>query len=89
MYTANFATWLHIFLFNFVAKLVTKQKTMKKKVIRIILTSVLLLIAWLIDRNYNLPMWQTLIVYFVPYLLISYDVLGEAVEGLRRKDFLP
>lgn len=55
---------------------------MKKKVIRIILTSVLLLIAWLIDRNYNLPMWQTLIVYFVPYLLISYDVLGEAVEGI-------
>ena len=27
-------------------------------------------------------MWQTLIVYFVPYLLISYDVLGEAVEGI-------
>ena len=55
---------------------------MKKKVIRIILTSVLLLIAWLIDRNYNLPTWQMLAVYLIPYLLISYDVLGEAVEGI-------
>ena len=55
---------------------------MKKKVIRIILTSVLLLLAWIVERNCNLPMWQMLAVYLIPYLLISYDVLGEAVEGI-------
>ncbi len=55
---------------------------MKKKVIRIILTSVLLLLAWIVERNYNLPTWQMLVVYLIPYLLISYDVLGEAVEGI-------
>ena len=55
---------------------------MKKKVIRIILTSVLLLLAWIVERNCNLPMWQMLVVYLIPYLLISYDVLGEAVEGI-------
>ena len=55
---------------------------MKKKVIRIILTSVLLLLAWIVERNYNLPTWQMLAVYLIPYLLISYDVLGEAVEGI-------
>ena len=55
---------------------------MKKKVIRIILTSVLLLLAWIVERNCNLPTWQMLIVYLIPYLLISYDVLGEAVEGI-------
>ena len=55
---------------------------MKKKVIRIILTSVLLLLAWIVERNCNLPTWQMLAVYLVPYLLISYDVLGEAVEGI-------
>ena len=55
---------------------------MKKKVIRIIFTSVLLLLAWIVERNCNLPTWQMLAVYLIPYLLISYDVLGEAVEGI-------
>ena len=55
---------------------------MKKKVLRIILTSVLLLLAWIVERNCNLPTWQMLVVYLIPYLLISYDVLGEAVEGI-------
>ena len=55
---------------------------MKKKVIRIIFTSVLLLLAWIVERNCNLPTWQMLVVYLIPYLLISYDVLGEAVEGI-------
>ena len=55
---------------------------MKKKVIRIILTSVLLLLAWIVERNCNLPTWQMLVVYLIPYLLISYDVLGEAMEGI-------
>ena len=55
---------------------------MKKKVIRIILASVLLLLAWIVERKCNLPTWQMLVVYLIPYLLISYDVLGEAVEGI-------
>ena len=55
---------------------------MKKKLIRIGLTSVLLLVAWLTERNCNLPIWQILIIYLIPYLLISYDVLHEAVEGI-------
>ena len=31
-------------------------------------------------------MWQVLLVYLVPYLVISYDVLGEAVEGIMEGD---
>lgn len=55
---------------------------MKKKLIRIILTAVLLAGAWLVEHFTVLPMWQVLLVYLVPYLVISYDVLGEAVEGI-------
>ena len=55
---------------------------MKKKLIRIILTAVLLVGAWLVEHFAALPMWQVLLVYLVPYLVISYDVLGEAVEGI-------
>lgn len=59
---------------------------MKKKLIRIILTAVLLAGAWLVELFAALPMWQVLLVYLVPYLVISYDVLGEAVEGIMEGD---
>ena len=59
---------------------------MKKKLIRIILTAVLLAGAWLVEHFTALPMWQVLLVYLVPYLVISYDVLGEAVEGIMEGD---
>ena len=59
---------------------------MKKKLIRIILTAVLLAGAWLVEHFTVLPMWQVLLVYLVPYLVISYDVLGEAVEGILEGD---
>ena len=59
---------------------------MKKKLIRIILTAVLLAGAWLVEHFAALPMWQVLLVYLVPYLVISYDVLGEAVEGIMKGD---
>lgn len=59
---------------------------MKKKLIRIILTAVLLAGAWLVEHFTVLPMWQVLLVYLVPYLVISYDVLGEAVEGIMEGD---
>ena len=59
---------------------------MKKKLIRISLTAVLLLVAWLTEHNCNLPIWQILIIYLIPYLLISYNVLHEAVEGIMEGD---
>ena len=59
---------------------------MKKKLITIILTAVLLVGAWLVEHFTALPMWQVLLVYLVPYLVISYDVLGEAVEGIMEGD---
>ncbi|MCR5077610.1 MAG: heavy metal translocating P-type ATPase [Prevotella sp.] len=59
---------------------------MNKKLLRIILTAVLLTGAWLVERNAGLPTWQVLLVYLVPYLLISYDVLGEAAEGIMEGD---
>lgn len=59
---------------------------MNKKIIRIIITSVLLLAAWLVCRNSELPVWGQLCLYLIPYLLISYDVLCEAWEGITGGD---
>ena len=59
---------------------------MNKKLLRIILTAVLLAGAWLVEHFVALPMWQVLLIYLVPYLVISYDVLGEAIEGVMEGD---
>ena len=53
-----------------------------KKITRIILTAVLLVAAVVFTRKVELPVWQQLLVFLVPYLLISYDVLAEAAEGI-------
>ena len=56
------------------------------KLLRILLTVLLLVGVWLIEQHYSLPLWQMLLVYLVPYLLIGYDVLWEAVEGIMDGD---
>lgn len=55
---------------------------MKRKVLRIVATILLLVCAVVIEHTTNLPTWQLLLIYIVPYLLIGYDVLGEAAEGI-------
>ena len=57
-----------------------------KKPIRILLTAVLLAGAVWLTHSVKMPVWQQLLVFLVPYLLISYDVLGEAWEGIMDRE---
>lgn len=57
---------------------------MNKQLIRIFVTAGLLLCVWLITKHFELVLWQQLLLYLIPYLLISYDVIGEAAEGIAR-----
>lgn len=59
---------------------------MKRKVIRIVVTALLLAVAWGVSELWQLAVWQQLIVFLVPYVVISYDVLGEAWEGIMERD---
>ncbi len=52
----------------------------RKKLFRIAATAVLLFVAWMITRSFVMPVWGQLLVYLVPYIIISYDILGEAIE---------
>lgn len=59
----------------------------KKLLTRIFLSAVLLFAAWMVTRSFVMPVWAQLLVYLVPYLLISYDVMGEAVEeGIKERN---
>ena len=55
---------------------------MNVKLIRIIVGAVLLAAAAIIGHSVQLPVWQMLIIYLVPYLVVGYDVVGEAFEGI-------
>ena len=55
---------------------------MNVKLIRIIVGAVLLAVAALVEHTVQLPVWQMLIIYLVPYMVVGYDVVGEAFEGI-------
>ena len=66
---------------------------MKRKITLISVTTVLLVCAVCIEKFCQLPVWQLLIIYLVPYLLIGFGTLKEAAEGiidgdLFNEDFL-
>ncbi len=46
----------------------------------------LLAVAVFIEKTCNLPTWQLLLIYLVPYLLIGHETLKEAAEGLAHGD---
>ena len=56
------------------------------KLALIAVTVVLLIAAVIIEKNCQLPTWQLLLVYLVPYLLIGHDTLKEAAEGIAHGD---
>jgi len=52
----------------------------------IIATIVLLVAAVVIEHQLQLPDWQLLLIYLIPYLLIGHDTLKEAAEGILHGD---
>jgi Cd2+/Zn2+-exporting ATPase len=62
------------------------EHSIKSTLILIGVTAVLLALAVYIEKTFNLPTWQLLLIYLVPYLLIGHDTLKEATEGLAHGD---
>ena len=58
----------------------------KTKLLLIIATVFLLIGAVFIEKKLNLPTWQLLLVYLVPYLLVGFATIKEAVEGIFEGD---
>ena len=60
----------------------------KEDLVKIIAASVLLALAYFLERWLQLPMWQALLVYLVPYLVVGWETLKEAAEGLAHGEAL-
>ena len=55
---------------------------LKQQIIKLAVTVVLLVAAVIIEKRCDLTTWQLLLIYLIPYLLIGFDTLKEAAEGL-------
>ncbi|MBQ5577594.1 MAG: HAD-IC family P-type ATPase, partial [Prevotella sp.] len=58
------------------------EENPKVKMAKIFATVFLLIDAILIERKFQLSTWQLLCIYLIPYLIIGYDTLKEAAEGI-------
>ena len=56
--------------------------------IKIILAAVFLIIAYLIEKRTDWATWQYLLLYLIPYLIVGWDTLKEAAEGLLHGEAL-
>jgi len=58
------------------------------RIIKIILATVLLIAAAIIERKTNWADWQYLMLFLVPYLIVGWETLKEAAEGLLEGEAL-
>ena len=62
------------------------EHSLKEQLTLIIITAILLIGAVVIEKSFQLSVWQLLLVYLVPYLLIGHETLKEAAEGIAHGD---
>ena len=55
---------------------------MKESVIKIVLASVLLVAAVIVEKRTDWPTWAYLLIYLIPYLIVGWETLTEAAEAL-------
>lgn len=65
---------------KFISDLTRKQK---KIFIRIIITIILLAVAFIINKALELPKWADALIYLIPYFAIGYDILKKAFLGIK------
>ena len=60
----------------------------RETLVKILVASVLLAGAWAVEHFAGLKTWQLLPVYLIPYLIVGWETLREAAEGLAKGEAL-
>jgi len=58
------------------------------RLVKILVATVLLVVAVVIEKNTDWALWQYLLLFLVPYLVVGWDTLHEAAEGLLHGEAL-
>lgn len=69
------------------------EKETRSILVKIIVAAVLLIACVVVEHTCSLAMWQLLLIYLVPYLVVGFDTLREAAENIAHgevfdEDFL-
>ena len=64
------------------------EKENKERLVKIIAAAVLLAVAVVVDKTTDLKMWQNLLIFLVPYLIVGGETLLEAGEKLIHGELL-
>lgn len=59
---------------------------LKMKIVQIAVAVILLVAAVAVERNCDWTVWQLLLLYLVPYLVVGHETLKEAWEGVMERD---
>lgn len=60
------------------------SKKQKKVLIRIIISTVLLVPLMITSKLFELNKWVEFVLFLVPYLIIGYDILKKAIKGIAK-----
>ena len=56
--------------------------------VKILVAAALLVVAVIIEKNTHWATWQYLLLYLIPYLIVGWDTLRDAAEGLLKGEAL-
>ena len=59
-----------------------EESSLKGRILLIAAAAVLLTAAIIVEHKTSLAVWQLLLIYLIPYLLVGFGTLKEAVEGI-------
>lgn len=60
--------------------------SIRESIVKISLATVLLLAAVFIEKHTSWTTWQLLLVYLIPYLIVGFETLHEAVENIAHRE---
>ncbi len=58
------------------------NKEVKEGIIKVSISAVLLAVAYILDKSFEFRIWQLLLIYLVPYLIVGFETIKEAFEEL-------
>ena len=58
------------------------EEETKHDLIKIIISAILLGIAIAIEKTCNLPIWANLLIFLVPYFIVGFETIKEAIENI-------
>lgn len=65
-----------------------EEESPRGRIVKIVVAAVLLAAAVIIEKNTEWAVWQYLLIYLIPYLIVGMDTLKEAAEALSEGEAL-